>query len=176
MKNIVAFSGSNSSKSINQQLVHIAANMVQGANVQIVNIRDYEAVIYGQDEEDSNDFPTSMVEFHKIIQSADGFIVSSPEHNGSMPAALKNTIDWLSRMGGKVFNDKPAVFLSTSPGPRGGASVLAHLLAIMPYQGANVVGGHSLGSFFDKVQEAELVEGEDKSKIEALINELVTAI
>lgn len=176
MKNIVAFSGSNSSKSINQQLVHIASKMVEGAKVQIINIRDYTAVVYGQDEEEENGFPDSMVELRKVIQSADGFIVSSPEHNGSMPTAFKNTIDWLSRMGGKVFNDKPVVFLSTSPGARGGASVMAHLLAIMPHQGAKVVGSHSVGSFYDKVPHGELIEGEDKSAIQALVNQLVKAI
>ncbi len=79
-------------------------------------------------------------------------------------------------MGGKVFNDKPAVFLSTSPSPRGGTSAMGQLLAIMPYQGAQVVGGHSVGSFYEKVQNGELIEGEDKSKIEKLINELVIAI
>lgn len=176
MKNIIAFSGSNSSKSINQQLVHIAAKMVDGATVNVVNIRDYEAVVYGQDEEEENGFPVSMVEFYKLIQAADGFIISSPEHNGSMPTALKNTIDWLSRMGGKVFNDKPTLFLSTSPGPRGGASVMEHLLTIMPYQGAKVIGGHSVGSFYDKVKNGSLIEGEDKSKIKALVHQLVTTI
>ena len=103
---------------------------------------------------------------------ADGFIVSSPEHNGSMPAFFKNTIDWISRMDGKVFNDKPTVFLSTSQGPRGGLSALTHILAIMPYQGAEVIGGHSLGSFDEKVVNGELIEGEDKEKIKALIAQL----
>ena len=176
MKNIVAFSGSNSSKSINQQLIQAVSKMVNGAEVNILNIRDYVAPIYGQDEEEENGFPESMVQFHKQIQSADGFIVSSPEHNGSMPAAFKNTIDWVSRMGGKVFNEKPTVFLSTSPGPRGGASVMGHLLSIMPYQGAKVIGGHSVGSFNDKVQNGELINGEDKTSIQTLVDKLVEAL
>jgi NAD(P)H-dependent FMN reductase len=176
MKNIVAFSGSNSSKSINQQLIHIAAKMVVGANVEIVNIRDYPAVVYGQDEEAKNGFPASMLAFHKIMQMADGFIISSPEHNGFMPTAFKNTIDWISRMGGKTFNDKPTVFLSTSPGPRGGAAVMTQLLNVMPYQGAKVIGGHSVGSFNDKVKDGQLIDLDDKGKIENLVNQLVTAL
>lgn len=176
MKNIVAFSGSNYSQSINQQLIRMVADMIHGVEIKLVNLQDYPAVVYGQDEEEKNGFPETMVEFRKIIQSADGFMISSPEHNGSIPAAFKNTIDWLSRMGGKVFNHKPAVFLSTSPGPRGGASVLAHLLNIMPYQGAELVGGHSVGSFYDKVENNELVEGEDKKRIEELIQQLLAKL
>ena len=176
MKKIIAFSGSNSSTSINQQLVRITANMVQDAAISVLDIRDYPAVMYGQDEENTNGFPETMIEFQKQIQSADGFIVSCPEHNGSMPAVLKNTLDWVSRMGGKVFNHKPTVFLTTSPGGRGGATVMSQLLAVMPHQGAQVVGSHSVGSFYDKVKDNQLVDGEDKTKIEELVKQLVLAI
>lgn len=117
-----------------------------------------------------------MKALQEKMGEADGFIVSSPEHNGSMPAVLKNSIDWVSRLGRKVFNDKPTVFLTTSPGPRGGASALAHLLAIMPYQGAQVVGGYSLGSFHEKVEQGTLKSGEDKDRIEELIKELSRAL
>ena len=89
-----------------------------------------------------------------------------------MPAVFTNTIDWVSRMGVKTFNDKPTVFLTTSPGARGGASVLQHILTVLPYQGAKVVGGHSLGSFNEKVDANGLKEGEDKEKIKELIKEL----
>ncbi len=176
MKKIIAFSGSNSSKSINQQLIHAVAAMVEKAEVEIISLRDYSAVIYGIDEEESNGFPSAMEALKDKLGEADGFVVSSPEHNGSMPAVLKNTIDWLSRMGRKVFNGKPTVFLSTSPGGRGGASVLQHLLAIMPHQGAEVIGGHSVGNFFDKMENGTLKDGEDKEQIAALINQLENSI
>lgn len=172
MKKIIAFAGSNSSKSINKQLATIASSYVEGAVVEILDLRDFPAPIYSQDIESNEGFPKSMVSFSEKIKEADGFIVSSPEHNGSMPAVFKNTIDWISRIGTKVFNDKPTVFLTTSPGTRGGASVLQHLLAIMPYQGAKIVGGHSLGSFNEKIDSNGLIEGDDKEKIIALIKEL----
>lgn len=172
MKKIIAFSGSNSSKSINQQLIRIVASMVNEVEVEVLDIRDYPAIVYGIDEEENNGFPETMKAFNEKMLSADGYIVSSPEHNGSMPSALKNTLDWISRMGGKIFNEKPTVFLATSPGARGGASVLDHLMTIMPYRGAKIVGGHALGSFSEKVIDGELIEGEDKDKIASLIRDL----
>lgn len=171
-KKIIAFSGSSSSKSINQQLIHIVSKYVQNAEVEILSLLDFVAPMFSEDEEALNGASDSMKLLHAKMVEADGFIVSSPEHNGSMPAVFKNTIDWQSRLRRKIFNDKPVVFLATSPGGRGGASVLAHLLAIMPHQGANVVGGHGLASFYDKVSDGELAEGEDKTAIQALVAKL----
>lgn len=172
MKKIIAFSGSNSSESINQKLILSACKLIQNAEVEVLDLRDYPANVFCVDDEASTGFPDTMKKLFDKIGEADGFIVSSPEHNGSMPAVLKNTFDWLSRMGRKIFNEKPVVFLSTSPGPRGGASVLKHLIEIMPYRGAIVVGGHAVGSFNDKVTDGILNEGEDKKAIIALLKQL----
>lgn len=176
MKKIIAFSGSNSSKSINQKLATIAAGYVKNVEVEILDLRDYEAPLYGIDLEEEQGIPAGMKELSLKFASADGFIVSSPEHNGSMPAVLKNTIDWLSRIEQKVFGNKPTLFLSTSPGPRGGISALQHLVTIMPFRGANVVGGISIGSFQTKVENNKIIgkEGEELelkiTELEALIN------
>jgi NAD(P)H-dependent FMN reductase len=176
MKKILAFSGSNSPKSINQRLVHIATKNVKGAEVEIINLRDYTAPVFGVEEQAENGIPESIQSLHSKMQEVDGFLISSPEHNGSMPAVFKNTIDWLSILEMKVFMNKPTVFLATSPGPRGGASVLKHLLDIMPYRGANIIGGHALGSFNDKVVDEELTDKDDNTKIQGLIDQLVTAL
>ena len=176
MKKIIAFSGSNSSNSINQQLITIVAPMVEGVLVEILNLKDFPAIVYGIDEEESIGFPETMLALNEKLKEADGFIISSPEHNGSMPSALKNSFDWVSRMGGKILKEKPTVFLSTSPGPRGGASALDHLLTIMPHRGAIIIGGHAVGSFNDKVINGNLIEGEDKDKISALIAKLISEL
>lgn len=173
MKKIIAFSGSNSKQSINQKLVRSIAAMHDG--IEVLNLRDYQAPMYGIDIEQESGFPESMLALHKKFKEADGFIVSTPEHNGSMPAALKNTIDWLSRIEPKVFNEKPTVFLSTSPGPRGGASALGHLVDIMPYRGANVIGSYSQGSFQDHYNDGALSE-ELRSGLKPIIKSLFEAI
>ena len=172
MKNIIAFSGSNSSTSINQKLINIVAKYISEANVEVISLIDYPAPMYGIDEEQNNGFPESMVILQKKLAAADGYIISTPEHNGSMPAVYKNTTDWLSRIGEKIYNDKPTVFLSTSPGPRGASSALDHLVAISPFRGAKVIGGHSVGSFGDKVEDDVLINEEDKNAIQSLLKQL----
>ena len=69
----------------------------------------------GIDLELESGIPANMVALKETLKQADGFIVATPEHNGSMSAVLKNTIDWLSRIEQKVFDDKPTIFMSTSP-------------------------------------------------------------
>lgn len=177
MKKIIAFAGSNSSQSINHQLVLAASKFVQNAEVEIISLRDYPADLFGVDLEAESGFPQTMKDLSAKFDEADGFLISSPEHNGSMPAVLKNTIDWISRIGEqKVFRNKPTVFLSTSPGARGGMSALKHILEIMPYRGADIVGGHSVGPFSEKVVNGELVEGEDREKIAVLLGKLVDSL
>ncbi|MFZ9029299.1 MAG: NADPH-dependent FMN reductase [Crocinitomicaceae bacterium] len=149
MKKILAFAGSNSLTSINHILVKEAADLITDAEVQLISLRDFEAPVYGIDLEVNEGFPNSMVELYGLFTEVDGFIVGVPEHNGSMPAVMKNTLDWISRQGGKIFQNKPVVFLGTSPGGRGAASAMKHVLEIMPHRGANIVGHYSLPNFND---------------------------
>ena len=175
-KKIIAFSTSNSSKSINKQLVSIAGSFVKEAEVEVIELGNYPAMVYGIDEEETQGFPEATKKLFDKFSEADGFLVSTAEHNGFPPAIFKNNLDWLSRMGRKVFNEKPSVFLSTSPGPRGGMSALGQLLAVMPHQGANVIGGHSVSSFYDQLDGAVLKEGEHKEKIQALVADLEASL
>ncbi len=147
MKKIVAFAGSNSKNSINHLLVKSASELITDVDVNLISLRDYEAPVYGVDLEMNEGFPKSMVELYKLFCEADGFIVGVPEHNGSMPAVMKSTLDWISRQGGKIFQNKPVVFLGTSPGGRGGASSMKHILDIMPHRGAEIIGHYSLPNF-----------------------------
>jgi NAD(P)H-dependent FMN reductase len=175
MSKIIAFSGSNSKNSINQKFVEAIANEIKSSEVEVINLRDYEVEIYGIDKETESGFPKQIEELHELFNTASGFIVSTPEHNGSMPAALKNIIDWLSRKNPKVFREKPTLFFSTSPGPRGGVSALEHMVNIMPYRGANIVGHMSLGSFGDHFENGRL-DSETKTQIARLVSKLEEAV
>ncbi len=147
MGKILAFSGSNSSQSINQQLIHSAAAMINDHEVEVISLIDYPAPVFGVDLKKEQGIPGTIHALNAKFEEADGLLISTPEHNGSMPAVFKNTIDWLSMIRPSIFGDKPTVFMSTSTGARGGRSVLDHVLTIMPYRGAKIVGSFSLPSF-----------------------------
>jgi len=122
---LLAFAASSSRNSINKQLVTYAAGLVEGASPEVLDLNDYELPLFSVDREKQLGKPDLAKAFLRKIALSDAVIISFAEHNGSYSAAYKNLFDWCSRIGPNVFQDKPMVLLSTSPGARGGASVLA---------------------------------------------------
>ena len=72
-------------------------------------------------------------------------LVSFAEYNGSVTAAWKNIFDWMSRIERKLWQGKPVVFLSATPGPRAGEGVLAYNEMIAPHFGADLKGSAGFG-------------------------------
>lgn len=157
MKTVLAFSGSLSSDSINHLLIEHAASMMVDVDVRIISLRDFPMPLYSRDIEQEG-IPSKAKELRALFDAAHGFLISVPEYNSSMPAGFKNAIDWISRTGGKTFQDKPVLLMSTSPGGRGGASVQEHLLRVMPFWGARVVGSFSLPKFNENFVDGKLVD------------------
>ncbi len=170
MKKILALAGSNSSNSINHQLIEYTASLIKDADVKVLDIRSWDIPIYSIDM-DPDQTPEKITELITLIQEHDGFIVSSPEHNGGTPAFFKNILDWLSRRAKKVFADKPALLMSTSPGKGGGANHRKFLEHTLPYQGASIAAAYSLPSFQQNMQNGQLEAGE-LEKLNAVVNEL----
>ncbi|MDQ8180781.1 NAD(P)H-dependent oxidoreductase [Pelagicoccus sp. SDUM812005] len=146
---VLAFGASTSSTSINRQLANFAASLVPGAQVTQLDLRSYRLPIYSADEEKANGVPSDAKAFLAAIRSHDALVVSLAEHNGSYAAAFKNLYDWASRAEQKVWAGKPMLLLSTSPGGRGGASVLEAAKATFPRMGADLKATFSLPSFPD---------------------------
>lgn len=159
MKKILMFSGSNSPQSINKTLIKYVAGMVGDQSSHILDLANYPMPLYGPQVEKDEGVPQNAVELYEIIHAYDAFIVSVPEHNGSMPAFLKNTLDWLSRSQNnyKVFADKPMFLLSTSPGPGGAKTALAHAADVFSRLGGNVLYEFSLPDFFKNVVASQII-------------------
>lgn len=111
------------SKKISRTLVSMAP---QGFEFKIISIENLQ--VYNQDFDDDNNVPESYVKFREEIKNIDGVIFITPEHNRSVPAALKNAIDIGSRPAGKnIWNGKPGAVFSNSPGNVSGFGANHHL-------------------------------------------------
>ena len=146
---ILAFAATNHKKSINKQLVEYAAKLITHAEVEILDLNDYELPLYGQDKEEEIGHPQLAKDFLTKIQQSDAIIISFAEHNGSYSVAYKNIFDWCSRIEPKVFQNKNMVLISTSPGARGGATVLASAVQSAPHFNGVVKANLSIPNFFD---------------------------
>lgn len=146
---IVAFGASTHKTSINKALATYVANLVEGAEVQVLDLNDYDMPLYTQDrEEDLGPLPEAQ-RFLDDIASADALVISYAEHNGHYPAAYKSLFDWASRANREVFAHKPAVYLSASPGPGGAKSVLNAALTSAEFFAGNVKASVSVANFYD---------------------------
>ena len=151
---ILAFAASNSSKSINKQLVTHAADVlktdiIKDAEVELLDINDFEMPIYSSDREEASGIPDLAHQFKAKIDAADVLLISFAEHNGNYSAAYKNLFDWTSRIDAKVYKDKKMVLLATSPGPGGASNVLATAKTSAPFFGAEVLADMSVPGFYD---------------------------
>ncbi|ELV8723523.1 MULTISPECIES: NADPH-dependent FMN reductase [Vibrio] len=162
---IIAFGASTSSTSINKTLATYAANLVEGADVQVLDLNSYDVPLFSEDKEKEIGQAEGAKAFLADIATADALVISFAEHNGSYPAAYKNLFDWATRIDRNVFQNKPAVYLATSPGPGGAQTVLAAATGSAPYFGAEVKASQSIPSFYDnfdleagEFRNAEIVE------------------
>lgn len=135
---ILAFAGSLREGSYNKKLVNIAIRGAKeaGAQVTVIDLKDYPLPIYDQDIEDKQGIPENAIKLKELMFQHDGFLLSCPEYNSSVSAALKNVIDWTSRKAKSeevylsCFIDKVVMLMSASPGNLGGLRCLVHVRSI----------------------------------------------
>lgn len=168
---LLAFAASSSRSSINKSLVTYASSLVENAEVDLIDLNDYEMPIFSSDRENESGIPQLAHDFYNKISAADAVMISFAEHNASYTAAYKNLFDWTSRIDAKVYQGKPAVLLATSPGPGGAANVLAAAKSSAPYFGLEVKADLSVASFYD---EFDMEKGELKNA--KVKDQLVTAV
>jgi len=171
---IIAFGGSPSKNSINKKLATYAASLFTNAEVEILDLNNFQMPLFTVDLEAEIGQHELAKAFLAKIESADFLVVSLAENNGNYSAAFKNIFDWCSRISPKVFQEKPMLLLATSPGARGGASVLEIAKTAFPRYGADIKATFSLPSFnanFD-IEKLEISNSELDNQLKEIIKDL----
>jgi len=137
--------GSNRRESINRKLAQALARLGDDRfEAKLIQIDDLP--MYNQDNEQP--VPALVARFKAEVEGSDAVLFVTPEHSRSMPAVLKNAIDWGMRPWGKAsFPGKPAAVIGTSGGVISTAVVQQHLKAVLNALGMNVVGGEAYIQF-----------------------------
>jgi NAD(P)H-dependent FMN reductase len=170
-RKVVAFAASSSSRSINRQLVTYASGLLANAQVEVLDLNDFELPLFSVDREDELGQPPQALAFLQKLNQADGIIISFAEHNGAYSAAYKNLYDWVSRIQPRVYQDKPMVLLSTSPGGRGGKSVMELALSQIPRFGGQIRASLSFMENFDSAN-GRVSNPELAAEVEAAVKSL----
>ena len=97
---VLVFAASLRSGSLNQRLADLAAAVIEehGAVADRAAMADFDCPSYDGDVEKTG-FPAGAQRFRDRLVAADAFVISSPEYNASMPACVKNAIDWVRGSG-----------------------------------------------------------------------------
>ncbi|MGH7830676.1 MAG: NADPH-dependent FMN reductase, partial [Candidatus Binatia bacterium] len=115
-----------------------------GAEVTLIDLRDFPLPLYDGDFESAQGIPPKAMELKALFLKHHGLLISTPEYNSSITGVLKNSIDWVSRSAPgeeslACFKEKYAGLLSASPGSLGGLRSLVHFRGLLQNIGVHVV-------------------------------------
>jgi len=119
---ILAFAASHRADSLNRKLVALAAEAArkEGADVDLADFNEFHVPHYNGDHERGAGLPEGALELKRRLERANAVLLASPEYNYSIPGALKNAIDWVSRARPMPWRGKSIYLMSASPSPMGG--------------------------------------------------------
>ena len=180
---ILVIPGSLRTGSLNAKLAAtIAAELAQaGAEVTRISLGDFPLPIYDGDLQAKSGVPKHAVNLKRMIGAHHGVLIVTPEYNSSVPALLKNTIDWISRVQdphearGQVFRQTVFAIAAASGGRLGGARALAALRLILSACRATVIPNQLALSFASEAYDDmdRLKHPADIEQLAALVRQLI---
>lgn len=161
MARILALAGSNSSTSINFELVRHTTTEIRGHELQLVELARKHYPMYSEDLERDSGIPEGIEELYQWLKTADGLLLSVNEHNGNPSAFTKNFLDWLSRRDRSFMENLPVFLMSTSRGRGGAQSSRERVEQMLTRFGAQIVSQFSLPSFNHTFRKGEGITDSD---------------
>jgi chromate reductase len=138
--NVLVICGSLRKRSYNAALVRALPPLVP-PEMKLTGAPPFDTIpLYNADIQEASGFPPAVEDLAGAVRSADGVIIVTPEYNWTIPGALKNALDWVSRMPNQPFKEKPVAIQSASQGPVGGARMQYHMRMALTYMNAFVFG------------------------------------
>src|ERR1700674_6060093 len=182
---ILVIPGSLRTGSLNVRLAAAAAHEIAqaGAEVTRISLGDFPLPIYDGDLQAKSGMPKHAVNLKRMIGAHHGVLIVTPEYNSSVPALLKNTIDWITRVQdahetrGQVFRERPFAIAAASESRLGGARSLAALRLILTACHATVIPNQLALSFASEAYDDmdRLKHPSDSEALNALVRQLIDA-
>ena len=135
---LLTLSGSLRKGSYNRMLLARAAEAFGEAEVIEGNL---DLPLYNGDIEEAEGVPEAVHTLVQQIKDADAVVIGAPEYNKGITGVLKNALDWISRVPGGAFKDKPTVVISASAGRTGGETAQFMTLSCLTQHQARLIPG-----------------------------------
>jgi chromate reductase len=180
---ILIIPGSMRTGSHNVKLAAAAAYEFAQADVQVtrISLADFPLPIYDADLQAKSGIPKHAINLKRMIGAHQGVLIVTPEYNASVPALVKNAIDWVSRVQdphesrGQVFRDRAFAIAAASESRLGGARALAALRLILAACQAMVIPNQLALSFAGQAYDDmdRLKHFADIEALAALVRQLI---
>ena len=180
---ILVIPGSLRSGSLNAKLAAVAVHALakEGAEVTRISLSDFPLPIYDGDLQAKSGVPKHAVNLKRMMAAHHGVLIVTPEYNSSVPALVKNTIDWVSRVQdphesrGQVFRERAFAIAAASGGRLGGTRALAALRLILSACHATVVPNQLALSFAEDAYDdmERLKQPADIEAMTAMVRQLI---
>jgi chromate reductase, NAD(P)H dehydrogenase (quinone) len=119
--------------SYNRMVLDLVAELWLSATLQR---HDLAALPFYEHDLEQAGMPGAVLRLAEAVRQVDGLVIASPEYNHSIPAVIKNAIDWLSRVADEPLGGMPVMLLSASSGLLGGARMQYDLRRVLDAVGA----------------------------------------
>jgi len=180
---ILVIPGSLRTGSLNAKLAATVAHelAMAGADVTRISLADFPLPIYDGDLQAKSGVPKNAVNLKRMMGLHQGVLIVTPEYNASVPALVKNTIDWVSRVQdlhetrGQVFRDRAFAIAAASGNRLGGTRALAALRLILTACHATVVPSQLALSFAEEAYDDKdrLKHPNDIEALGAMVRQLI---
>ena len=180
---ILIIPGSLRTGSRNAKLAAVAADAFVQADLDVtrISLGDFVLPIYDGDLQARSGVPKNAVNLKQMMAVHHGILLVTPEYNSSVPALVKNSIDWVSRVHepnesrGQVFRERAFAIASASEGRLGGTRALAALRLILSACNATVIPNQVALSFADEAYNDmdRLNHAPDIEALQALVRQLI---
>jgi NAD(P)H-dependent FMN reductase len=180
---ILVIPGSLRSGSLNAKLAAVIAHALakEGADVTRISLSDFPLPIYDGDLQAKSGVPKHAVNLKRMMAAHHGILIVTPEYNSSVPALVKNTIDWVSRVQdphearGQIFRERVFAIASASGNRLGGARALAALRLILSACHAQVIPNQLALPFAEDAYDEmdRLKNAADNDALKALVRQLI---
>jgi NAD(P)H-dependent FMN reductase len=180
MPEILVLCASTRPGSLNRRLAAIAVDGLRdaGAGARLVDLDDYPVPLYRGGVEQTEGIADGARRLAADLARHDGLVLVSPEYNHSMPGALKNLLDWVSRIKPWPTAGVPAMLMSASPGAGGGARGLAALRTTLVGNGMRVNGTEYALPAADQclTEDGDLTDPGERDRLDAALKNLLAAL
>jgi chromate reductase len=174
---VLAISGSLRRHSHNTALLRAAAELAP-ADAELELFEGLKVVPPYDEDDDVDPAPAGVAALRSAVAAADAVLFATPEYNSSVPGALKNALDWLSRpLVTNPLRNKPVAVVGASTGAFGAVWAQAELRKVLGATGARVVDGDvAVGHAPTKFDDAgRLADNDLRGQLAEVVDSLVAA-